>query len=60
MLLSTIAEGEVDTADIFLLLAVIIAVIAALLSIVTSPAARFASFAGWLALGCAAFGLLVL
>ena len=60
MVIAEIASGEVDTADVFFLIAVTVAGIAALLSIIEIPASRHAAMFGWAAVTALAAGWLVL
>lgn len=61
MLLSTIATGNVDAADVFFLIAVIVFVVAAILTWVAAPPApKIATTLGYLAAGCLALALLLL
>lgn len=60
-ILADIVSGNTGTADVFYLIGVIIAVLAALCAATRSPEAlRWSPVLGWLALGCVSFGLLVL
>ena len=59
-MLADIASGEVDTADVVFLIAVIVAVVAAALAATTAPQNRFAAPLGWLAVALVAFGFLLL
>lgn len=57
-----IVNGNLDVADLFFLVAVILGVIAAVLSFprTTPPAKSYAATAGWLAVACLGFGWFVL
>lgn len=59
-MIADIASGEVDTADVFFLVALILAGLAALLSTVTIPASRHAATFGWAAVTCLSAAWLVL
>lgn len=59
-MLADIASGNVDAADIFFLIAVILAVIAGILAITKNAAGHLVQGLGWFAVACAAFGLLML
>jgi hypothetical protein len=58
-MIADIAHGETGAADIFFLVAVILAVLAALLAW-RPPEQPFSTVAGWLALACASMGWLLL
>ena len=60
-LLADIFTGEVDAADVFFLIATILAVVAAGLAWSTrADALRHATPVGWLSVACLAFGFLLL
>lgn len=59
MLLADIASGHSDVADVFFLIAVILAAIAVLAMLTPTLAAKAAAF-GWAAVTATALGLLLL
>lgn len=55
-----IAQGNLDVADIFFLIGIILGFIAAFLAASHAPAAKWNPALGWAAVGCIAFGLFLL
>lgn len=60
MMLADIASGDTDFADVLFLLALIVFIVGAVGSVVTTPFAKLSALLSFIGLALVAFGLLVL